>query len=300
MPPRLSIITPSFNRARYIEEAIESVLRQNYSDIEHIIIDGGSTDGTLEILARYRHLKTLSEPDSGMYNALNKGLNIAGGEIVGFLNTDDVYAENIFLPVLKQFENPEIQATAGRAGFFEQTKEKIPNNIFELPPPIPSRLVDESIIGLTIFNAWFFRKSLLVDIGGFDPKYKISGDADIILRLAMKGMRYTILDFVVYAYRKHSDSLTMQLDSQKLLTIWNDHVMFRNTYANRSSTPHLVRHRMNELCTNTCMTISSQYLKEKKYVHSLTWNCRAVCYAPYYFLNVRLKQMRGTSLNAHD
>ena len=132
MSPRLSIITPSLNRARYIEEAIESVLRQNYSDIEHIIIDGGSTDGTFEILARYPHLKTISEPDNGMYDALNKGLNIATGEIVGFLNSDDVYAENIFLLVVKQFENPEIQATAGRARFFEQTEKKTLNNRFEL------------------------------------------------------------------------------------------------------------------------------------------------------------------------
>ena len=73
----ISIITPSFNRCGMITQAIESVLAQNYPHFEHIIVDGGSTDGTLDILSKYSHLKIISEPDKGMYDALNKGLNIA-------------------------------------------------------------------------------------------------------------------------------------------------------------------------------------------------------------------------------
>src|SRR4030066_1952836 len=94
--PKVSIITPSYNRAGMIETAIQSVLSQNFPEVEHIIIDGGSTDGTLDVLKKYPHLRVVSEPDQGMYDALNKGLNLATGEIIGFLNTDDYYAPSVF------------------------------------------------------------------------------------------------------------------------------------------------------------------------------------------------------------
>ena len=87
---RLSIITPTLNRAHFLEEAIESVRAQDFPDCEHLIVDGGSTDGTLEMLARHPHLRVVSEPDRGLYDALNKGLRLGSGEIVGLLNSDDI------------------------------------------------------------------------------------------------------------------------------------------------------------------------------------------------------------------
>ena len=116
--PLVSIITPSFNRADLIGHAIESVLKQDYSPIEHIIIDGGSTDGTLDLLAQYPHLKVVSGPDNGMYDALNKGLKLAQGEIIGFLNTDDLYAPDMLKEIAGYFSNAEVEAVAGRAGVF--------------------------------------------------------------------------------------------------------------------------------------------------------------------------------------
>jgi glycosyltransferase involved in cell wall biosynthesis len=87
----LSIITPTYNRANYIMDAVESVLSQDYPNVEHIIIDGQSKDGTLELLGRYPHLKVISEPDSGMYDALNKGLMKAQGDVIGWVNSDDLF-----------------------------------------------------------------------------------------------------------------------------------------------------------------------------------------------------------------
>jgi glycosyltransferase involved in cell wall biosynthesis len=87
--PRVSIVTPSFNQARYIVATVESVIAQDYPNLEHIVIDGGSTDGTLDRLAPYAHLRVVSEADRGHADALNKGFGVATGEIWGFLNSDD-------------------------------------------------------------------------------------------------------------------------------------------------------------------------------------------------------------------
>ena len=92
--PRISLVTPSFNQGRFIGETIESVLRQNYPNFEHIVIDGASTDETLEILGRYPHLRVISEPDSGQAEAINKGFRMATGDIWGFLNSDDTLMPN--------------------------------------------------------------------------------------------------------------------------------------------------------------------------------------------------------------
>src|SRR5438309_5772154 len=89
--PLVSVVTPSLNQGAYIEETIRSVLDQDYPRIEHIVVDGGSTDGTLEILRRYPHLTWVSEPDGGQADAVNKGFRLAEGEIFGWLNADDLY-----------------------------------------------------------------------------------------------------------------------------------------------------------------------------------------------------------------
>jgi glycosyltransferase involved in cell wall biosynthesis len=96
--PRISIVTPSYNQAQFIEETIRSILLQNYPNLEYIIIDGGSTDGTVEILKKYETWLTywVSEPDRGQSHALNKGIERATGEWIGWQNSDDVYTEKAF------------------------------------------------------------------------------------------------------------------------------------------------------------------------------------------------------------
>ena len=86
--PRISVITPSFNQAEFIKQTIESVLAQGYSNFEHIVVDGGSTDGTVDILRAYPHLSWTSEPDEGQTDALNKGFSRASGDIIAWLKRD--------------------------------------------------------------------------------------------------------------------------------------------------------------------------------------------------------------------
>jgi glycosyltransferase involved in cell wall biosynthesis len=134
----VSIITPCFNRAGLVADAVESVRQQDHPDVEHIVMDGGSTDGTLEVLGRYSHLRVFSQPDEGIYDALNKGLRLARGEVVGFLNTDDLYERGIFGTVAQAFrDDPEIDALVGGASiFYERPQgERVMLASFPCVPP---------------------------------------------------------------------------------------------------------------------------------------------------------------------
>ena len=101
MYPKLSIVTPSLNQGKYIEETILSVRNQKYPNYEHIIIDGGSTDETVNIVKKYPNITFVYEKDNGMTDAINKGLRIASGEYIGWINSDDYYAENVFYKIVE-------------------------------------------------------------------------------------------------------------------------------------------------------------------------------------------------------
>lgn len=115
MYPKVSIVTPSLNQAKFIEETILSVQAQGYPNLEHLIIDGGSTDGTLDILQKYNgRIRWISEKDSGQTNAINKGFRLTEGEIVGWLNADDVYLNRAISTAVNEFvAHKEIQFLYG-------------------------------------------------------------------------------------------------------------------------------------------------------------------------------------------
>ena len=123
--PLLSIITPCLNRGLFQKSFIESALRQDYWNVEHLVIDGASSDGTLEIAKRYPNLIVKSESDLGVYDAINKGIKMAHGDIIGLLNTDDVYASDIFgLVVQRLLQDPTAEALLGGVTVFEETNER--------------------------------------------------------------------------------------------------------------------------------------------------------------------------------
>src|ERR1700761_9527684 len=105
---KISIITVVYNNEKFIEDAINSVLSQDYKDIEYIIIDGASTDKTLQLVNKYSNniKKIISEPDEGLYDAMNKGVNLAAGDVIGILNSDDIYYDNsIISEIMQVFKN---------------------------------------------------------------------------------------------------------------------------------------------------------------------------------------------------
>ena len=183
---KVSVITTCFNAVTTIESTIRSVCDQTYEHIEHIIVDGGSTDGTLEAVDRYRDriTKFISEPDKGIYDAMNKGLCLASGEVVGFLNADDVYASSTVIS--------EIVAVlqAGRA-------DAVYGDLAYASRHDASRLVRYWRAGeyrpRAFFCGWvpphptFFCRTLLYrELGGFDPVYRVVGDFELMLRFIEK------------------------------------------------------------------------------------------------------------------
>jgi glycosyltransferase involved in cell wall biosynthesis len=125
--PRITIITPSFNQAQYLEQTIDSVLSQGYSDLEYMVIDGGSTDGSVDIIRKYeKHLNYwVSEPDSGQSEAINKGLRRATGEIINWLNSDDYYQPEALSTIAKQFTNSAVNVVCGRSRLFSGDNQTI-------------------------------------------------------------------------------------------------------------------------------------------------------------------------------
>lgn len=208
--PLISIVTPCWNRAYYIEEAINSVLTQDYSNVEHIIVDGGSVDGTLDILKKFRHLRVISEPDKGMYDAINKGLCVARGEVIGFLNSDDIYAEDVLLEVGRRFvADPKLDMLCGGHAVFEGDFGGGYRLLLTRNCLAEGLSLAELTLGVPAFNARFFRRRLFDRLGDFDLRFLIASDRDFLIRAALSDTRSATLPRTIYFYRQHEGSRTL-------------------------------------------------------------------------------------------
>jgi len=178
--PMISIITPSFNQGAYIEQTIQSVLNQNCGRVEHIVVDGGSTDDTVDILKRYPHLIWVSEKDHGQADALTKGLALAKGDIIGWVNSDDYYQDNIFAAVVSHFQRTDAQWVVGNlANVFDDSLEVV----FRQSPTITfDALVREPDIVRQ--QSTFFRREALTSVGAWNADRYMVMDYDLWIRLA--------------------------------------------------------------------------------------------------------------------
>ncbi len=203
--PLFSVITPSFNQAAYIEDTIRAVLWQGIPSFEHIVVDGGSTDGTLEILQRYPHLRWISEPDKGQSDALNKGLRLARGEIVAWINSDDFHLPGAFQAVSDWFAaHPRERLVMGDClWIFERTGRQFvlmnQEKNFEDLLQYWDDFVHPSQQSL------FFKRDLLDEVGLIDQSLHYGMDCDLWLRMTQKQpIRY--LPRVLAAYRFHDQA----------------------------------------------------------------------------------------------
>jgi glycosyltransferase involved in cell wall biosynthesis len=209
--PLISIITPSFNQASFIGEALESVRHQNNDNCEHIVIDGMSTDGTIELLRDQtrnpgqENMIWISERDSGQSEALNKGFRRARGEIIGWLNSDDRYRANCFDHVAQAFkDNPDVDIIYGdyllvdEAGKMLKIRREIEFNAFIL--------LYHRILYIPT-TATFFRRRIFKEGNWLDEKLQYAMDLEFFIRLSERGYRFKhipqlLADFRMQPYSK--------------------------------------------------------------------------------------------------
>lgn len=194
-----SIITPTFNSRTFLEETIGSVLSQEDADFEYIIVDGGSTDGTLDIIKRHAEkdgrIRWLSEPDEGIADAFNKGIARAKGEIVGIINSDDTYLPGTLAAVAEAYRShPE-------CGVFHGDMLRLQGDtvLFLLKPSdIQSHIWHEMPLN---HPATFVTAHACRNVGGFDAKVRIAMDYDLMLRLHKGGCRFHYVERPLAAMR---------------------------------------------------------------------------------------------------
>lgn len=241
--PLISIITPTFNRVNMIRAAIESVLRQRYSNVEHIVVDGQSSDGTMAVLADYPHLHVISEKDRGVYDALNKGVRLARGEIIGHLNSDDAYAPGALLAVARQFQqDPEIDVVSGNATISVATADGDRRIIKRYESPADRELTFATgTIGTPLINARFFRRRVYDRIGLYDSSYRFSGDCDFLIRAALANLKQAGIDAFVYDYLSHNESLTLHNGASSFLPIYSEVLRLTQRYIDNPASPAELR-----------------------------------------------------------
>lgn len=195
---KISIITACYNADATIERTIKSVLNQSYKNIEYIIVDGGSRDKTLEIIERYSHgiSNMVSEPDKGIYDALNKGITLATGDFIGFLHADDAFASSQIIEKITQFATNS-DAVYGDLQYVSENDKVIrhwESGLFSLKalkrgwmPPHPTL---------------YIKRELYNQIGHFNLEYKIASDYDLMLRLlSVPNLKVAYLPEVVVLMR---------------------------------------------------------------------------------------------------
>jgi glycosyltransferase involved in cell wall biosynthesis len=179
----ISVITPSFNQADYLEDTIRSVLEQDYPRLEYIIVDGGSTDGSVEIIRRYEHRLThwISGPDMGQTDAINKGFELATGDIYAWLNSDDTYEPGALIEAARFLqEHPEAGMVYGAAMYIDEDGKTVARY-----PAAPTDYAGLRRGGNTISQqATFFRAKLWKMVGPLDPSFYYAMDYDLWVRLA--------------------------------------------------------------------------------------------------------------------
>ena len=219
---KVSIITPSYNSSRFIEATILSVINQTYNNIEFIVIDGRSNDGTIKILEKYKNrgiLNYISEPDNGMYDAINKGFNLATGDILAYLNSDDRYFPWTVETVVNTFSQDEncIDILFGDS-MVENIKCSPEINIY--PKYTSTWLRNGAIISQPTV---FFKKELYQKIGGFAKDVRLIADCEYWLRAALEGFYFRKVNELLAIELNHEDTIRTihedEIKTEKLFLI---------------------------------------------------------------------------------
>jgi glycosyltransferase involved in cell wall biosynthesis len=231
---KLSIVTISFNQAQFLAAALESVLRQDYPGIEYIVVDAGSTDGSREILEKYRPrlARLMLEPDRGPADGLNKGFRHASGDVFAYLNSDDVLlpgAVGEAMAFLRR--NPQVDVLAGHAQIIDERGTVL--RLAYSDPFSLRRYAHGACV--TIQQSTFVRAAAFRAVGGFNTDNTVSWDGELLVDLGLRGARFSRENRVWSGYRVHADSNTSSKRLADRMTA--QHAVLFNKIRGRRATP---------------------------------------------------------------
>lgn len=236
--PKISVITPSYNQADFLEKTILSILNQNYPNLEFIIMDGGSTDHSVDVIKKYEKYIDywVSEKDGGQTAAINSGFRKATGEWVTFQNSDDVFAANALINVAKGIkENPDVDVFFGHLLMIDGE-----DLVFEHKKQIPFWNQAQVYEGMQVFNqCMIFKRDLLLQHGYFDENYKFAFDYEICTRWgSIPGIKFKLLDDFWGCFRQHELAKSSTIFTVGL----SEHQKIKNHYSKqvRASFPESI------------------------------------------------------------
>lgn len=276
-PVTVSLITPTFNRSAMLREAIASVVTPPGLSIEHWVIDGNSTDDTLTWLRDVRGIHGISEPDRGLYDALNKGLARAKGEIIGFLNSDDLLVADALPAIVEAFADPAVDVVTGQVEFFHDattgTRETLRAMDIESELQLDLRNV---LRGSPNINARFFRRGFVERIGEFDLSYSIAADREWLLRAVLLNPAQRIVNRPVYRYREHGDSLTVHATNRNVMRYRSEHAALAEKHLAGQALSPEQRRFLQSFHRRETATLAAQELKAGELQRLREWASRGL------------------------
>lgn len=206
---KISIVTISFNQARYLEQTIKSIIEQQYEELEYIIVDPGSTDGSREIINKYKNFfkKIIFEPDNGPADGLNKGFSFASGEIFAYLNSDDYFLPGTLKKINEYFQQSiNIDVIYGN-GYITDDSNRIFRRFYS-DSFTPWRFVHNGCVVMQ--QSTFFTNNAFRSIGGFNENNHIWWDAELLLDFSMNNKKIKKVDDFLSVFRIHEESISGQ------------------------------------------------------------------------------------------
>ncbi|HEY5370598.1 MAG TPA: glycosyltransferase family 2 protein [Hanamia sp.] len=231
--PKISIVTPSYNQGQFIEQTILSVLNQNYPNLEYIIIDGGSTDSTVNVIKKYEHrLKYwISEKDRGQADAINKGLQFCTGEVFNFINSDDYLAEGALYKIAEAFADIVTGIVAGTVSNINE--EGIEDLWVNKNLEIEKLLKNDSEVIYHQPGVWL-RTEIVKKVGEFNIDYRYCFDQEHFYKYLLYNNKVCYLPDVLAFFRLHKDSKTVK---ESEFFFWEFNKMFKAFWNSQSGTP---------------------------------------------------------------
>jgi glycosyltransferase involved in cell wall biosynthesis len=241
--PTISVVMYVKNAAGTIEEAIKSVISQDYPSCEFIVIDGVSTDGTWDIICRYssHFAQMISEPDAGAFEAANKGIARATGEIVVLLMADDWFAPGAFRDIAAAFAaDPSCDLVSSGVKVVEQTQEGKFATVIELDGAANALTLD-NVLAVPYAGARFYRRRLLERVGGMSSEYPAGHDRELLLRCLAGGVTTRLIERPLYIYRRHAGSRTLVFNPHAYRRIYDENVRLAAQYENNAGFDEALR-----------------------------------------------------------